>query len=119
MTSALFFLALPFMLGPFAFTHKGHLFLDVPRYIHSLMQNTGDINGVVSDPINDDMTTRWKKTVRSRKFGSGMTDLRILLNGQKRLIENSPIGVSLCFAPRIEGVLQNVGKVILGLRREN
>jgi hypothetical protein len=101
------------------YSHKGQLFLDVPRYIHSLMQNTGDIDGVVLDPINDDMTTRWKKTVRSRKFGLSMTDLGILLNGQKRLIENSPIGVSLCFAPCVEGVLQNIGKVILGLRREN
>lgn len=101
------------------YSHKGQLFLDVPRYIHSLMQNTGDINGVVPDPINDDMTARWKKTVRSRKFGPDMTDLGILLNGQKCLIENSPIGVSLRFAPRVEGVLQNIGKVILGLRREN
>lgn len=56
------------------------VYLNAP-YIHSLMQNTGDINDVVSDLINDDMTTRGKKTVRSRKFGPGMTDLGILLNG--------------------------------------
>ncbi|WAK04254.1 hypothetical protein [Methylobacter sp. YRD-M1] len=57
--------------------------------------------------------------MRSRKFGPDMTDLGILLNGQKRLIKNSPIGVSLSFASCVEGVLLNVGKVILGLRREN
>jgi hypothetical protein len=28
------------------------------------MQDTGDINGVVFDPINDDMTTRWKEAMR-------------------------------------------------------
>jgi|GEM_PF-4697095 hypothetical protein len=82
MTSALLFLAMPFILSPFEYTHKGHLFLDVSRYIHSLMQNTGDINGVVPDPINDDMTTRWKKAVRSRKFGPNMTDWGILSMAQ-------------------------------------
>jgi len=48
-----------------------------------------------------------------------MADLRILLNDQKRLIENSPIGVSPHLAPSVEGILQDVGKAFLGLRREN
>lgn len=83
------------------------------------MQDTGDIDGIVFDPINDDMMTRWKEAVRGRKLGPDLADLGILLNGQKRLVEDSPIGISLRLAPGVEGVLQDVGKVFLGLRREN
>lgn len=42
---------------------------------------------VISNPINDDMATRWKDAMLSRKFGSGMANLGILVNGQKRLIK--------------------------------
>lgn len=102
----------------YQYNQKG-LLLDVSRYIHALMQNTGDINGIIADPINDDVPAGWKEAVRGRKFGPDMADLGILLNGQKRLIENSPIGISLRLAPGVEGVLQDVGKVFLSLRREN
>jgi len=86
------------------------------RYIHTLMENTGNMNSVIFDSINDDVSTGWKEAVRDRKFGPDMADLGILLNSQKRLVEDSPIGVSLRLAPGFEGVLQDVGEVILGLR---
>jgi len=44
-----------------------------------------------------------------------MTDLGILLNGQKRLVEDITIGIGLYFAPGVESILQDVGKIFLGL----
>jgi len=69
--------------------------LEMSRYIHTLMENTGNIYGVISDSINDDVATSRKEAVRDRKFGPDMANLGILLNGQKRLVENSPIGESV------------------------
>jgi len=43
-----------------------NLVLDVSRYIHALMHDTGNINGVSSNPINDDVPACWKEASGAR-----------------------------------------------------
>jgi hypothetical protein len=47
------------------------------------------------------------------------SNLRVIHNRLNGLLQNSAVGDELCFPPGLQGVLQDIGKILFRLGRED
>jgi len=82
------------------------------------MQNSGDVDSGIADPINNEVLSGGKDTVCRRELWMRVTDLGMVLNGQQGFVEYGAVSVGLRLAPCFKRILQNVGEIVFRLRRE-
>lgn len=87
----------------------------MPPYVHPHMQDSGDVNGNVTDSIDNDMLTCGEYPVFSREFGMTVADLRMALDCQQCLVYDFTIGVNLRLTPSFKRVLEYIGKILFRL----
>ena len=92
--------------------------LQMGAEVHALVQYTGDQDRPFCDAVDDDMPAGGKYAMRCRQFRSPVADLRMLPNGQQRLVEYVAVFERLSLAPSFERVLEDLGKVVFSARGE-
>ena len=93
--------------------------LQMASYIHALMQNSGDVYSGIANPIDDEMLSGGKYPVCRREFGMTVADLGVVLDRQQGFVEYGAVGVDLRLAPSFKRILQDIGKIVFRLRRED
>jgi hypothetical protein len=90
----------------------------MPAPIHSLMQDANDRNRFSVVAVDDHMVSGRQQPARRREIRQPLADLRVARNAPQHLVEDRAIGEDLGLALGLEGVLQDIGKVLLCSRRE-
>jgi len=75
------------------------------------MQDAGHQNGPGGNPVNDDVPPCREYQMLDGQFRSAVADLRVISDGQQRLVEDVAISLGLRFAPSFQAVLEDVGKI--------
>ena len=84
---------------------------DVKRDAHALVQNAGDADHIAHHAVDDHMRTNWIDTVRLRKIGVTVADVRIQTDGAERGVNQVAIHKDLALPPRSARVAKNVREV--------
>ena len=72
------------------------------------MENTDDSDGVLGDPVVDDMLLYRFRMAAREEIGALRSEPRILGRTSERAIERGGVGVPLSQSPRFAGVLEDI-----------